>query len=159
MVATCWCERPERATHVHHINHDKSDNRADNLEWVSPREHMAEKHEGANSRGHTMSEEGKARLRAIRLGSQTSEETKAKQREAMLRQGIKPPPRQAGAVMDDDFKEKCRQNHGKNTACEVDGVVYRSFSEAARQRGEFKLTVRKRCLSINFPNYRIVDPT
>ncbi len=41
-VALVWIPNPTNAKHVHHINHDKSDNRAENLEWVTPKEHFAE---------------------------------------------------------------------------------------------------------------------
>ena len=35
LVATAFCENPEGYTDVNHINEDKSDNRAENLEWCS----------------------------------------------------------------------------------------------------------------------------
>lgn len=35
LVATAFCENPMGYTEVNHINEDKSDNRADNLEWCS----------------------------------------------------------------------------------------------------------------------------
>ena len=35
LVATAFCENQEGYTEVNHINEDKSDNRADNLEWCS----------------------------------------------------------------------------------------------------------------------------
>ena len=39
MVAEAFLERKEEETQVHHINEDKSDNRAENLMWVTPKEH------------------------------------------------------------------------------------------------------------------------
>ncbi len=154
MVAVCWCKRPEGANTVHHINHDKSDNRAINLEWLTPKQHMSEKHEGI-SRGHAMSEAGKKKLRALRLGTKTSEETKRKQREASLRLGCKPPPRPVGTKLSAESVEKIRANSAKNTACEVDGVLYRSFSDAGRALGIRPHTLRKRCLSEAFPSYKV----
>lgn len=155
MVATCWVERPEGANHVHHENEDKADNRDDNLEWLTPKTHMAERHEGI-SRGHHMSEEGKQRLRDLRLGSKLSEETKQKQRDANLKLGIKPPPRPVGTKCSEDAVEKMRLNSPNARGCVIDGVVYRSFSEAGRVLNEKPHTLRKRCLSSSFGNYALL---
>ena len=154
MVAALWCDRPEGAKHVHHINHDKQDNRAENLMWLTPGEHMRDHHPGG-SRGHKMSEDGKARLRALRLGSKTSEATKQKQREASLRLGCRPPPRPKGTKMDDASRLKMSLNSPNARGCTVFGVVYGSFSIAGRALGQKPHTLRKRCLSDNFPDYKV----
>lgn len=39
-VAMAYCERPEGATDVDHINNDKSDNRAVNLQWLTHEENV-----------------------------------------------------------------------------------------------------------------------
>ena len=38
IVALAWCKNPEKKPEVNHINHQKKDNRASNLEWVTSSE-------------------------------------------------------------------------------------------------------------------------
>jgi hypothetical protein len=38
----------------------------------------------------------------------------------------------------------------------VFGVEYRSFAEAAKATGIHRFTIRKRCLSENFPDYKVI---
>lgn len=40
MVAEMWCEKTEGAIQVDHIDGDKGNNSAENLEWVTPKENM-----------------------------------------------------------------------------------------------------------------------
>lgn len=40
VVATAWCDKPEGKNVVNHINSNKSDNRAENLEWVTTSENL-----------------------------------------------------------------------------------------------------------------------
>lgn len=152
VVATCWCERPEGANHVHHKNHNKADNRASNLEWVTPKHHLGELHGG---RTYSMSDATKQKLREARSGSITSEATKAKQRAAAIRLGQRPPPRLVGTKCSPEAVAKMRDNSPNAMQCEVFGILYRSFSEAGRALGEKPHSLRKRCLSDNFPDYRI----
>lgn len=153
VVATCWVDRPEGSNHVHHINHDKTDNRAENLMWVTPKQHIRDHHPEA-AKGHKMSEEGKARLRALRLGSVTSEETKAKQRAASIRLGCRP-PNATGRVVSEETRLKQSLTHHRKKSCTIFGVSYPSFTSAGKALGEKPLTLRKRCLSENFPDYQV----
>lgn len=153
VVATCWCDKPEGAHHVHHKNHDKSDNRASNLEWLTPKQHLGD-HHGDTPRGLSMTEAGKQKLRELRTGSVTSEATKQKQREASIRLGSKPPPRPVGTKCSEAAIAKMRENSPNAMQCEIFGVVYRSFSEAGQALGQKPHTLRKRCLSKNFPDYK-----
>lgn len=41
LVAEAFIENPHCYDTVHHINHDKSDNRIENLQWISKHEHQA----------------------------------------------------------------------------------------------------------------------
>ena len=154
LIASVWCNKPEDASHVHHINGNKADNRADNLEWVTPKQHMSERHE--NNGKHTMSDAAKARLRALRTGSTTSEETKAKQREASLRIGCRPPPRPVGYKCSAESKAKMREKSPNALRCQVFGVEYSSMNIAANALGIKRLTLRKRCYSENFPDYQLL---
>lgn len=154
MVAAVWLEKPEGAYHVHHLNHIKSDNRATNLQWLTPQQHRDEHPD--TSKGHTMSDAGRQKLRELRTGSTTSEATKQKQREASLRNGAKPPPRVKGTKCSPEAIEKMRQNSPNAAACEIFGVVYRSFSEAGRALNQKPHTLRKRCLSPNFTDYKLL---
>lgn len=156
MVATCWLLRPEGASVVHHKDHNKQNNKASNLEWITQKEHMGDKHP-ESSRGHKMTDAGKERLRALRLGSVTPEATKQKQREASLRIGAKPPPRPVGTKCTPEAVEKMRANSPNASLCVVHGVIYPSFSAAGRALGERPHSLRKRCLSENFPDYRVLE--
>lgn len=153
MVATCWIDKPNTANHVHHKNEIKSDNRASNLEWITPKAHNAHH---KNSAGHTMSESGRQKLRSLRLGSKTSESTKQKQREATIRLGLRPPAPTPGYKHSKEAIAKMVKNSPNATACEIDGIVYQSFSQAGHALGIKPHTLRKRCLSTNFPTYRLI---
>ncbi|MCA3247055.1 MAG: HNH endonuclease [Azospirillum sp.] len=155
MVATCWVENPTNAPHVHHLNHDKSDNRACNLAWVTPKQHM-ENHAPQLGR-YERSEATREKIRQYRLGRPTSEATKQKQREANLRLGIKPPAPQRGVKLTEAHRLAISRNHGKAKRCEVDGVAYNSFAEAGKALGIRPLTLRKRCMSSNFERYKLLD--
>lgn len=152
VVASVWCDRPEGANHVHHKNHNKTDNRASNLEWVTPKRHMSEFHAGQT---HSMSEAGRQKLRELRTGSVTSDATKEKQRQAAIRLGCKPPPRAVGSKCSAETVAKMRDRSPNAMQCEVFGILYRSFSEAGKALGEKPHSLRKRCLSENFPGYRV----
>jgi len=146
MVATCWIRVPKKGELIHHKNHDKADNRAENLEWITPKVHMGEKHREAAGR-YKRTEATRAKLRAYRLGRKHSEATKQKIREASLRLGCKPPPRPFGYKCTQSAIEKMRRNSPNGRPCRICGVVYASFGEAGRALGMKPLTLRRRCLS------------
>ena len=127
VVATCWLERPEGAIHVHHKNENKADNHADNLEWLSPKEHFGDRHDGNNGR-YVRTEATRAKLRAFRTGAKDSDETRLKKAVILMANCPKTP-------------------------CYFRGVQYPSVAAAARVAGIHPTTFRQRCLSKNFPEY------
>ncbi len=152
VVAACWLESFDPKKHVHHINGNKFDNSVENLECLSQQEHMSDRH--ASLYGHyTRTPETREKIRQARLGSVTSEETKAKQRAALL--GRKRPYFKRAAHSDESKQTRSFQ-HPRNTGCSVLGIEYRSFAEAALATGIHRFTVRKRCLSENFPDFRVL---
>ena len=155
VVAQCWLSTFDPKKQVHHINNDKTDNCVENLECLSQKEHLTERHaeQLRNNGKYTRTAETIEKLRQSRLGRVTSEETKAKQRASLL--GRKRPFFHR-ASHSQESRENRSLSHVRNTACLVLGVEYRSFSEAARATGMNKLTIRKRCLSGNFPDFKIL---
>ena len=152
IVAACWLESFDPNKQVHHINGQKADNRAENLECLTAQQHYGERHIGLY--GHyDRTPETREKIRQARLGSVTSEETKAKQSAALL--GRKRPYFDR-APHSEESKQTRSLEHPRNTGCSVLGVEYRSFAEAAKATGIHRFTVRKRCLSENFPDFKIL---
>jgi hypothetical protein len=59
------------------------------------------------------------------------------------------------ALHSDESKQARSLEHPRNTGCCVLGVVYRSFAEAAKATNIHRFTIRKRCFSENFPDFKI----
>lgn len=156
VVAHCWVSKPEHANHVHHKNGIKTDNRAENLEWVTPKIHMAERHKG-NAGLYVRTEAIKQKLRDYRIGKKHTPETIEKIRKASISLDCTPPRRPSGYKCSDEAKARMRLNSTNAKKCEIDGVVYASFNEAGKALFQKPHTLRKRCLSDNFQNYTIVD--
>lgn len=152
MVASCWVDNPENKQFVHHINGVKTDNRAENLEWVTPREHVREKHRDTVGR-QPMPDSGKEKLRQFRLGSKHSEETKRKITEGLNRvdwasKNLKGRP---GRIKSPEEKSKIAASRVQPLL--IDNVRYESMVLAEKALGIGKGTIRRRCLSKNFKNY------
>lgn len=157
MVATCWVAKPNNAANaVHHKDHNKQNNHADNLEWTTLKEHIAKHHPDVIHRltHYERTPAHREHLRQLRLGTKHSEATKQKQREANLRLGIRPPsPR--GRKLSEAHKRQLALSRSRR--CRVFGITYRSFTEAGKALNQRPLSLRKRCLSNNFPDYQVID--
>lgn len=132
VVATCWLEKPEGATWVHHCDENKANNHADNLEWVSPKEHAAERHKGLNG-NYIRTEEIRRKIAIGHTGLKDTEATRLKKAEILA------------AVC-------------PKTQCKFQGVTYPSVAAGGRAAGIHPTTFRQRCGSKNFPDYKLLIP-
>jgi hypothetical protein len=155
IVAECWMDNFNPVNHIHHINGNKTDNRLENLECLSASEHLIERHADmmASLGRYTRTDETREAIRQSRLGKVTSEETKAKQRAALL--GRKRPFFNRASPSEASIQQRS-ETHVRNIKCRINGTEYRSFAQAAIATGIHRFTLRKRCISKNFPDYEIV---
>lgn len=129
VVAFCWIPNPKNVKCVHHKNGDKSDNRAENLEWVTQKTHAIEHPKWKVPYKRTP--ETIAKFIASRTGVKDSPESAAVKRKNL---------------------DKVRPS----TVCKFQGVTYPSVASAARAAGIPTPTFRVRAISKNFPEYEIV---
>lgn len=130
VVAACWFEGFTPDKHVHHINGDKTDNRAENLECLTTKEHLAEKHPCVVGL-YKRTEATRQKLRDFRTGLKDTEEVRLT-KAAILR-------------------DVCPK-----TQCLFQNILYPSVAAAARVAGVPPSTFRQRCNSKNFSDYKWV---
>lgn len=86
LVAEAFIPNPENKPCVDHINTDRSDNRAENLRWVSHKENnenpLTRKHYSESLQGIVFSAEHNRKISEAHKGKTFSEETKRKLSEA-----------------------------------------------------------------------------
>lgn len=152
IVAYCWIDNPSNHKWVHHKNENKSDNRADNLEWLTPKTHIAIKHKDIMGK-QSMPESARKKLSDFRKGTVQTEETKEKIRQGAITHFQNPENL-------DKYREslKTRNTNRDNSAsveahklpCCINDVNYNSVKEAAIALNMKSGTVRVRLLSKNF---------
>jgi hypothetical protein len=132
VVAACWLKAFDPLKQVHHIDGDKTNNSADNLECLTAKEHFGERHHDISSQigRYARTEIARQKLREFRTGTIDSEETRSK-KAAIL------------AVV------------GPKTQCSFQGIPYLSVAAGARAAGIPPATFRQRCKSKNFPDYEL----
>ena len=128
VVAECWLENFDPAKQVHHINEIKSDNRAENLECVTAKEHFTDRHKTFTGL-YVRTEVTRQKLRDFRTGFKDTEDVR------LVKAAI--------------LREVCPK-----TQCMYQDVLYPSVAAAARVAGIHPTTFRQRCNSKNFPEYK-----
>lgn len=129
VVAICWLENPENKKHVHHINGNKKDNRAINLQWLTPKEHIGNHHNHGGTYKRTP--ETIEKLRKYATGRKYSDEANAK-------------------------KQITLDLHRKTQKCKFNGEIFNSLSDGAKAANMRYESFRVRCRSKNFPNYELL---
>jgi hypothetical protein len=130
IVAACWLDNFDPSKHIHHINGIKTDNRVENLECITPKEHISERHKGEYGR-YIRTDKTRQKLRDFRTGRKDSIETQAKK----------------AAIL----AEVCPKH-----PCMFQGKVYPSVAAAARAANILPTTFRVRANSKNFSDYQLL---
>ena len=160
LVALCWIPNPKNRKIVHHKDGNKANNHSDNLEWVTPKEHIADKHKDVIGK-HVCPEWVKEKNRKMRLGTTLSEDHKTK-----ISEGTKAHfqnPENFAKYRESLKTRKANRDNSASVAareipCEINGVRYQSVKHASKTLGIIQGTLRKRLLSKNFPNYVALKP-